>query len=74
MKKLFLFGSLYLCLSLSACNNNNEEGGHVHEDGSSHNDHDTTKPVQQEFTVGDTTGTDSSNKKHSHDDGQKHSH
>jgi hypothetical protein len=75
MKNLFLYGSIYLCITLLACNNSKEESAHVHEDGTSHSDHDTTKPVQQEFTVGDTTtAADTSNKQHTHEDGNKHSH
>jgi hypothetical protein len=74
MKNLFLIGSLFLCLTMTACNNNKEEGAHVHEDGTTHSDHDTTKPVQQEFTVGDSTTVDTSTKPHVHEDGKKHDH
>jgi hypothetical protein len=62
-----------LFVLLSSCNNNSEtKNTHQHDDGSTHIDHDTTKPVQQEFNVTDTIKNDTSS--HSHDDGNKHSH
>ncbi|MBA2501046.1 MAG: hypothetical protein H0V30_15120 [Chitinophagaceae bacterium] len=75
MKNLLPGLSLAVVLMISVgCNNNSktEEGTHTHDDGSTHMDHDTTKPVQQEFKVADTTKTDTST--HTHENGEKHSH
>ncbi len=73
MKKLILLASISIFVITSSCNNNSEtKNTHQHDDGSTHTDHDTSKPVQQEFNVADTTKKDSTT--HSHDDGKKHSH
>ena len=75
MKKVLLGVGLAFVLILTySCNNNSqpERGTHIHEDGSTHSDHDTTKPVQEEFNVTDSTDEDTSN--HIHTDGEKHSH
>jgi hypothetical protein len=61
-------------LIMISCGNSTESKTHTHDDGSTHPDHDTTKPAQQEFTVGDTTGKDTTVKEHTHKDGEKHSH
>jgi hypothetical protein len=80
MKKLFISGLCGIVLSLTSCENNDpEQKTHTHEDGSTHTDHDTTKPVQEEFiTVDtartDTTAKDTTGKKHTHKDGKAHSH
>jgi hypothetical protein len=76
MKKVFLLGSISICLLVAACNNDKKEPGtHVHDDGSTHAEHDTTKPQQQEFSVTDSSSIkDTSNKQHTHKDGEKHSH
>ena len=77
MKKTFLLAIARSALFLSACtNNNNDSDTHTHEDGSTHGDHahDTIKPPQQEFIVGDTLQKDSATKEHTHSDGEKHSH
>ena len=76
MKKMLLIGSMSaVLLFMNACANNQPaENTHTHEDGSTHTDHDTTKPNQQEFSVGDSTGADTSGKEHTHADGEKHSH
>jgi hypothetical protein len=72
MKKIILFGCFATSLLIISCNNTKKESGtHTHDDGSTHTDHDTTKPVQQEFNVADTTKKDTS---HTHDNGDKHSH
>ena len=60
--------------TIISCNNNTENKTHTHEDGSTHADHDTTKPAQEEFMIGDTTSTDTTIKEHTHKDGEKHSH
>jgi hypothetical protein len=73
MKKI-LFSAL-LCIAtvtMISCGNNAETKTHTHDDGSTHAEHDTTKPKQEEFTIGDTTHTDTT--EHSHKDGKKHSH
>jgi hypothetical protein len=73
MKKIILFGCFATSLLLVACNNSKKESGtHTHDDGSTHTDHDTTKPAQQEFNVADTAKKDTST--HTHDNGEKHSH
>jgi protein involved in sex pheromone biosynthesis len=76
MKKTLVLACAGFLITLSACNNNSKtenKGTHTHEDGSTHDDHDTTKPVQKEFKV-----TDSTNKAdtgtHKHADGTTHSH
>jgi hypothetical protein len=56
-----------------SCSNSSDEKTHLHDDGTSHADHDTTKPAQQEFSVGDSAIADTT-KEHSHADGKKHSH
>jgi hypothetical protein len=77
MKRLFSIGSLVMALLLAiACENTESNGTHTHDDGTTHADHDTSVPAQQEFTVGDSTKTaDSSSHKrpHSHG-GQSHTH
>ncbi|MFT3845483.1 MAG: hypothetical protein QM725_10545 [Lacibacter sp.] len=73
MKKALLIASIAVFALTTSCNNNSKpEGTHTHEDGSTHDDHDTTKPVQQEFNVADTTKKDTTT--HTHADGEKHSH
>lgn len=77
MKKVFLIASLFIALcSLLSCNNSSKPyaGTHKHEDGSTHVDHDTTKPKQEEFIASDSARKDSTNKEHTHKDGKKHSH
>jgi hypothetical protein len=61
-------------LTMISCGNNTGTNTHTHEDGSTHGDHDTIKPAQQEFLLGDTTGKDTTGKEHTHKDGEKHSH
>lgn len=73
MKKLLLLASIALFVITTSCNNNSEtKNTHTHSDGSTHDDHDTTKPAQQEFNVADTTKKDTTT--HTHADGEKHSH
>jgi hypothetical protein len=83
MKKLIPV--LIAIFTIAACNDNagsntknavpDSTGTHTHADGSTHADHDTTKPAQESFTLADTLKTDSSPKKeHTHPGGRKHSH
>ena len=73
MKKILLLASISIFVLTTSCNNSNEsKNTHLHEDGSTHDDHDTIKPVQQEFNVADTTKKDTTT--HTHEDGEKHSH
>lgn len=73
MKKLLFIGSICAALfSIYSCNNNSNADTHVHDDGTVHEAHDTTKPVQQEFNVADTSKKDTS--AHTHDEGKKHTH
>jgi hypothetical protein len=76
MKKIFVFALFAIALVSYSCNDNStkEPGTHTHDDGTTHTDHDTTKPNQQEFKVGDSTHTDSTHKEHSHGDSTKHTH
>jgi len=77
MKKIFFIAglSITLCLAFSCKNNNKSEPGtHTHDDGSTHSDHDTVKPKQEEFVLPDSTHHDSTGKPHTHKDGEKHSH
>ncbi len=73
MKKTLLLASFAAIVLTISCNNNAEtKNEHTHDDGSSHAEHDTTKPVQQEFNVADTTKKDTTT--HTNEDGEKHSH
>jgi hypothetical protein len=76
MKKMLVIGSLCtMLLSVGSCSNNqSQEGTHTHDDGSTHADHDTTKPNQQEFNVADSADKDSPGKPHTHKDGETHTH
>ena len=73
MKKLLLLASISVIVLTTSCNNNAEtKNTHTHEDGSTHAEHDTTKPAQQEFHVADTTKKNTTT--HPNADGEKHSH
>jgi hypothetical protein len=75
MKKMFFSICLAIgIVSMIGCSNGAETDTHKHDDGSTHADHDTAKTIQQEFTVGDSTHTDSTGKAHSHEDGSEHKH
>lgn len=75
MKKIFFSGCLTVLLfSLVACNDHAKTNAHKHEDGTTHEAHDTIKPVQEQFNVTDRTHKDSADKEHTHKDGDKHSH
>ena len=74
MKKAIITALIGIAtLTIVSCGNNAETKTHTHDDGSTHADHDTAKPAQEEFVVGDTTNKDAT-KEHSHKDGEKHSH
>lgn len=73
MKKSLLLASISAFVLTTSCNNGTEKKDtHTHYDGSTHADHDTTRPAQQEFNVSDTTLRDTGT--HTHADGEKHSH
>jgi uncharacterized lipoprotein NlpE involved in copper resistance len=75
MKKAIFTALIGLAsVSITGCANNSESNVHTHEDGSTHADHDTIKPAQEEFMIRDTTHTDSAGREHTHKDGEKHSH
>jgi hypothetical protein len=75
MKKAIITALIGIAtVTIISCGNNTETKTHTHDDGSTHADHDTTKPKQQEFVVGDTTKKDTVGKQHTHKDGKKHSH
>jgi hypothetical protein len=74
MKKAILLACISICIVTISCNNEKQgEGTHQHDDGSTHTDHDTTAPKQEEFTIGDSTKKDTTGD-HTHEDGKKHSH
>jgi hypothetical protein len=75
MKKVFISAFIGIAsLLIISCGNNTESNTHTHEDGSTHTDHDTTQPMQEEFMVSDSTHMDSIRQEHTHKDGEKHSH
>lgn len=63
--------SMYSCANQA--DTKTEEGTHTHDDGSTHSNHDTVKPAQQEFNAADTTAAPADTT-HSHDDGKPHTH
>jgi hypothetical protein len=75
MKKIFFSGCLSVLLFfIVACNDNAKTDTHKHDDGTTHEAHDTVKPVQEQFNVTDTTHKDTTGKEHTHKKGEKHSH
>lgn len=75
MKKTILATIISVAtFAMTSCGNNSESKTHTHDDGSTHADHDTTKPRQEEFVVSDTTHSDTTSKEHTHEGGEKHSH
>jgi hypothetical protein len=76
-KAIFIVLLCSATFSLYNCGTNNDANSHTHKDGSTHADHDTTKPVQEEFITADTLKIDSSKKDtsvHTHENGEKHTH
>jgi hypothetical protein len=74
MKKLI---TLFFAMSLfiASCGKKAEqEGTHVHDDGSVHADHATDTTKQEEFAVGDSTAIDSAEHAHQHEAGEEHKH
>lgn len=72
MKMLFLLASISAFVFTTSCNSGTDnKDTHKHDDGSTHADHDTIKPVQQEFNINDSIKKDTST--HTHD-GKKHDH
>jgi hypothetical protein len=69
MKKLFILFFAMSLFVISCGKKAEQEGTHVHDDGSVHADHavDTTK--QEEFTV-----IDSTEHAHQHEAGEEHKH
>ena len=76
MKKVFVIAIVAITIVSYSCNGNSagKKGEHTHPDGSTHSDHDTTKPNQQGFKISDSTHTDTAGHEHSHGDSLKHSH
>lgn len=75
MKKLFILFFALSLFTISCGKKAEQEGTHVHDDGSVHEDHavDTTK--QEEFTVpADSMATDSTEHAHQHEAGEDHKH
>lgn len=73
MKKILLLTSISAFVSITSCNSGTEKkDSHIHDDGSTHTNHDTIKPVQQEFNVADTVKKDTTT--HTHAGGEKHAH
>ncbi|MBK8291035.1 MAG: hypothetical protein IPK96_08835 [Flammeovirgaceae bacterium] len=74
MKKLII---LFFALSFFfiSCGKKAEEGTHVHDDGSVHDDHATDTTKQEEFkVVSDSTASDSTEHAHQHEKGEEHKH
>lgn len=75
MKKLIFILAIPVVI-LSGCSGNQTKSNtntHVHEDGSVHKDHDTSKHHQEEFIVGDSSTHKHEQQNHdSHD--HKHEH
>lgn len=75
MKKAIICAVLGIAtFTIISCGNSEETKTHSHDDGSTHADHDTTRPVQQDFVVGDSTVKDTTVSQHTHKDGEKHTH
>lgn len=73
MKRIMLLACFSAFVAASSCNNKDSKATHTHSDGSTHDDHDTAKPAQQDFNVADTAGKKDTGS-HTHEDGTKHSH
>lgn len=73
MKKLFIPLILSAAFTFGCTEQSTENQEHVHEDGTTHDDHAPDAPVvQEEFEVEqDATATDSV---HTHEDGETHAH
>jgi hypothetical protein len=74
MKKTLSILALSVFLFSACTSKTQEEGTHVHDDGSTHADHveaDTTK--QEEFSV-TLDSTKSEEKPHKHEEGKEHKH
>jgi len=74
MKKPII--AVFTLLSIAffpGCGTSQKENTHTHSDGTTHENHDTTKAEQQEFKVTDTTAAKDSNV-HMHKNGEAHSH
>lgn len=70
---VLLAAAAFMFNSCAGNSNEKTDGTHQHDDGSTHTDHaDTSKPVQQEFNMTDSTKKDSS--AHTHEEGKEHSH
>jgi hypothetical protein len=68
MRKL-LFAMMASLFILASCGKKAEEGTHVHEDGTTHTDHDADTTKQEEFNAADSTDHhhDSTDHQHPHD-------
>jgi hypothetical protein len=80
MKKQFasiLFASMFFvaCSDNQKKENDHQDGVHVHEDGTNHQDHDVKDTVKQEEfdATQDTTLNPAESQHHSHD-GSEHTH
>ena len=73
MKRLFILLMLSVAFTFGCSEKKAETNEHIHEDGTTHADHEATEPVkQEEFEVkGDSLKTDSV---HTHEDGETHAH
>lgn len=75
MKKTILYAMICVAtLTTISCADTEDKNTHVHEDGSTHTNHDTVKPVQEQFSVTDTSSHSESDDEHTHGDGKPHSH
>ena len=72
MKKIFISLTLLMAFTFGCTEKKAESDEHMHEDGTTHEDHTPDVPLEQEeFEVGDDTTTEES---HSHGEGVEHQH
>jgi hypothetical protein len=74
MKKLFILLFALSLFTISCGKKAEQEGSHVHDDGSVHADHATDTTKQEEFAVSDSTAIDSTEHAKQHAAGEEHKH
>jgi len=75
MKKLIILFFAISFFFISCSKKAEQEGTHVHDDGSVHDDHATDTTKQEEFkVVSDSTASDSTEHAHQHEKGEEHKH
>lgn len=66
MKNILMSMALVVAIASACTNDSKENNTHTHDDGSAHQNHDTVKVTQEEFTV-DSTKVDTVHEEHDHD-------